>query len=184
MKKPAASLTGRCRALAADERGVSAVEFAMLLPLMVTLYLGGVEVADGIGIDRKVTLSARTVADLVAQASSVNNADMTNVLNAGATVMSPYASANMKIIVSSVKIDAAGKATIAWSDAKNTTARTVNSTVTLPTALNVASTSLIWAEVEYSYTPQIGYVVTGTLALKDQIYMRPRLSDSVTRTSS
>ena len=184
MTIPAVSLIRRCRDLAGDERGVSAVEFAMLLPLMVTLYLGGVEVSDGIGIDRKVTLSARTVADLVAQTNSINNSGMTNVLNAGATVMAPYSSTKMTIIVSSVSIDAAGKATIAWSDAKNTTARTVNSTVTLPTALNVPSTSLIWAEVQYSYTPQIGYVVTGTLALKDQIYMRPRLSDSVARTAS
>ena len=50
-----------------DERGVSAVEFAMLLPLMLTLYLGAVEISQGIGADRKVTLTARTVADLVSQ---------------------------------------------------------------------------------------------------------------------
>ena len=52
-------------------------------------------------------------------------------------------------------------------------------TVTLPTALTVANTSLIWAEVQYAYTPAIGYVITGTMTLKDQIYMRPRLSDTV-----
>jgi hypothetical protein len=54
--------------------------------------------------------------------------------------------------------------------------------VTLPAALNVASTSLIWSEVQYNYKPVVGYVITGTLSLKDQIYMRPRLSDSVART--
>ena len=58
--------------LARDQEGVSAVEFAMLLPLMLTLYLGGVEVSQGISIDRKVTLTARTVADLVAQVSSID----------------------------------------------------------------------------------------------------------------
>ena len=36
------------RRLLRDKRGVSAVEFAMLLPLMVTLYLGGVEVSQAI----------------------------------------------------------------------------------------------------------------------------------------
>ena len=54
----------------------------MLLPLMVTLYLGGVEVSQAIAVDRKVTLVARTLADLVAQATSITNADMTNILNA------------------------------------------------------------------------------------------------------
>ena len=53
--------------------------------------------------------------------------------------------------------------------------------MTLPAALNIANTSLIWSEVQYTYKPTIGYVITGTLTLKDQIYMRPRLSDSVTR---
>ena len=85
--------------------------------------------------------------------------------------------------MSSVKIDSAGKATVAWSDPLNCTAHTTGSAVTLPAALNVANTYLIWSEVQYTYKPVVGYVVTGTLTLKDQIYMRPRLSDSVTRTS-
>ena len=51
-----------------DKRGISAVEFAMLLPLMVTLYLGGVEVSQAVAIDRKVTLIARSLGDLIAQA--------------------------------------------------------------------------------------------------------------------
>ena len=83
--------------------------------------------------------------------------------------------------MSSVRIDATGKATIDWSDTLNGTARSKGSTVTLPAALIVANSYLIWSEVQYSYKPVIGYVVSGTLTLKDQIYMRPRLSDSVTR---
>ena len=84
--------------------------------------------------------------------------------------------------MSSVVVDAQGIAKIAWSDTKNGTARAVGSTVTLPPALNTASSSLIWAESQYLYTPVIGYVITGTMTLKDQIYMRPRLSDTVART--
>lgn len=167
--------------LAGDKRGVAAVEFAMLLPLMLSLYLGAVEVSQGIGADRKVTLTARTICDLVSQVSSIGNADMTNALNASAAVMAPFPTSNLKVTVSSVKIDATGKATVDWSDTFNGTARAKGSTVTLPTALNVANTYLIWSEVQYTYKPVVGYVVTGTLTLKDQIYMRPRLSDSVAR---
>jgi Flp pilus assembly protein TadG len=165
-----------------DQRGVSAVEFALLLPLMVSLYLGGVEISQGLTIDRKVTLVARTVADLSAQATSISNSDMTNILNAATAVMLPYSMTPVKVTVSQVTIDANGNATISWSDTKNGTARAKGSTISLPSALNIPSSSLIWAEVSYDYKPVIGYVITGTMKLTDQIYMRPRLSDSVSRT--
>jgi len=148
---------------------------------MLTLYLGAVEVSQGIGADRKVTLTARTIADLVSQVSSIGNSDMTNALNASSAVMTPFPVSNLQVTVTSVKIDAAGHATVDWSDTLNGTARVTGAGVTLPTALNVANTSLIWSEVQYSYRPVIGYVISGTLTLHDQIYMRPRLSPSVTR---
>ena len=180
----AQDLRRRFGGLASDERGVSAVEFAMLLPLMLSLYLGAVEVSQGIGADRKVTLTARTVADLVSQVTSVSNNDMTNSLNAASSVMTPFSSTNLKVVVSSVKIDAQGKATIDWSDTLNGTARTKGSTVTLPSALTIPNSWLIWSEVEYNYKPVIGYVITGSMNLKDQIYMRPRMSDAVARTTT
>jgi Flp pilus assembly protein TadG len=177
-------LIRRISCLTRDERGVSAVEFAMLLPLMLSLYLGAVELSQGIGAKSNVMLTARTIADLVSRVTTINNADMADSLNASAAVMTPYSVSNLKVTVSSVTIDSAGKATIAWSDTLNGTARAVGSTVTLPAALTIANTSLIWSEAQYSYKPTIGYVVTGTLMLKDQMYLAPRLSTSVTRTAT
>src|SRR4051812_41111066 len=91
---------------ARDKRGVSAVEFAMLLPLMITLYLGSVEISQGVGIDRKVTLTTRTVADLASQVASIASSDMTNMLNASSSVIAPYDSTKLKVTVSAVTIDA------------------------------------------------------------------------------
>jgi Flp pilus assembly protein TadG len=167
-----------------DQRGLSAVEFAMLLPLMVTLYLGGVEVSQGVAVDRKVTVMARTVADLTAQVAKVNNADMTNILNASEAVMQPYSTQGLKITVSSVVIDANGIAKIAWSDTKGGAARSVGSIVSIPPALAVPNTSLIWGETSFAYKPVVGYVITGTINLSDQMFMRPRLSDKVERTAT
>src|SRR5437588_7658915 len=167
-----------CR-LCRDQDGVSAVEFAMLLPLMLTLYLGAVEISQAVGIDRKVTLTSRTLADLASQVTSISSSDMGNILNASASVIAPYDPSKLKVTVSEVSIDNSGNAKIAWSCTLGGTARTVGSSVALPAALNVANTSLIWGEAAYSYKPTIGYVVTGTLNLSDQIYMRPRLSETV-----
>lgn len=174
----------RFASLAGNERGVAAVEFAMLLPLMVTLWLGTSEISAGIAAKRKVTLTARTTADLVSQVTGLSSSDMTNSLNAASAVIAPYNASNLNVTVSSISIDANSKATIAWSVTKNGAAHAVGSSVTLPTALVVPSTCLIWSEVQYSYKPTIGYVVTGTLQLKDQIYMRPRLTNCVTYPTS
>lgn len=172
------------RRFAADAKGVSAVEFALLLPLMLTMYLGGSEVASAIATSRKVTLVSRTIADLASQSSKLTDANMTNILNASAAVISPYKSSKLKVTVSQVKIDANNAATIEWSDTLGGTKRATGSSVTLPAALNVANTWLIWSEAEYTYDPMFGSGITGTLPLKDQMYMRPRLTNSVTRTAS
>src|SRR5689334_16998331 len=131
MNKPAflANLSRRFTLFRRDQRGVSAVEFAMLLPLMVTLYLGVVEVSQGVAIHRKVTLTARTVADLGSQVTSINNADMTNMLNAATAVVAPFTANDLKVTVSAVDIDANGNAKVAWSDTRNGVARAKGSTV-------------------------------------------------------
>ena len=172
------------RRFAGDTRGLSAVEFALLLPLMLTMYLGGSEVSQAITASRKVTLVARAVADLSSQVSSITDSSMTNILNASTAIVAPFTAGKLKVTVSQVKIDANNRATIEWSDTLNGTKRGTGTSVTLPAALNVANTWLIWTEAEYFYEPTFGSGITGSLNLKDQMYMRPRLSNSVARTAS
>ena len=148
------------RRFAADQRGVSAVEFAILLPLMLTMYLGGVEISQAVSADRKTTLVAHTVGDLTAQASNVTSADMTNVLNAAAAVAYPFSASNLQVTVTAVCINSAGtQATVLWSKTLNGTARTGVVTSSIPSALMVANTSLIWGEARYSYRPTIGWKI-------------------------
>src|SRR5690606_33022024 len=125
-----------------DLHGLAAVEFAMVLPLMLTLYLGGVEVSQAVSVDRKVALTARAVADLVAQGKSISDSDMANIMNAAKAVAAPYPASNLKVVVSSIKIDGDKKATIQWSDALNAPARAKNSTVSVPSALLIANSWL------------------------------------------
>jgi Flp pilus assembly protein TadG len=163
-----------------DPRGVSAVEFALLLPLMITLYLGGVEVSQAVSIDRKVSLTARAVADLVSQGTTITASQMQDILGASSAVMSPYTTSNLKVVVSSIQFDNNGNATVGWSAASaNASPRTKGSSVAIDSALVSKNSTIIWAEVQYAYAPAIGYVITGNLTLKDQLYMKPRNQDPI-----
>lgn len=171
-------LRQRCCRLASDQRGISAIEFSLLMPLMLTMYFGSLEVSDAISADRQVTLVASTVADITSEYSSVAASDIANIMAAATAVLSPFPTANAQVTLSSVTFTN-GVATVAWSVTVNGTARSGNVTSLIPSALNISGTSVIWGECTYNYKPVIGYVVTGTLTLYNQIFMRPRLSTSV-----
>ena len=176
------NLLSRLRDFARAERGMAAVEFAVILPFMLTAYLGGVEVGTGVALDRKIAITTRSVADLASRYTTIKNADMTGILGATSAIIQPYAAAPLVVTVSQVSVDANGNATIAWSDSLNGTARAVGSPVTLPGTLAIPNTSYVWGEVKYTYTPTLGYVVTGSWNLANQIFMSPRESASITRT--
>lgn len=184
-KRNMTTVLTRLRDLCDDHRGVAAVEFAIVLPFMLVLYLGGVELGDGLAIDVKVTDTAHIVADLATQNTSINNATMLNILNASSATIAPYSASNMVVTVSEVSTNASGVATVTWSDSLNGTARTVGQPMTLPSSLaGQANISLILGEVSYNYAPNLGYVITGTVNLSDSYYLFPRNSSSITRVNS
>ncbi len=91
---------------------------------------------------------------------------------------------NLQEVVSEISINAQGVATVVWSDTLNGTALAVGQTVTVPASLAVPNTLFGAAQVQYSYNPTYGYVMTGTMTLNDQSFMRPRQSASIARTAS
>lgn len=163
-----------------DREGASAVEFALLAPLMIALYFGCVEVTNGVAADRKVTLTAGALANLTSQSQTITLDGMTNILNASAAIIKPYSVGNLAATITCLKIDADGNAKVKWSATLNGTARADGASVTLPSsALAVPNSSLVWSEVSYNYTPVIGYTITGTLSLSDQMFMSPRITPPV-----
>ncbi|MBN8997199.1 MAG: pilus assembly protein [Rhizobiales bacterium] len=174
-----ALLAAMIRRLRRQEEGVSAVEFALLLPVMLILFFGCVEVGDALTIDRKVTHVASTLADLVTQSKSVTSTDVSNIFGAAASILSPYSSATLKMKVSGVTVDSKGNATVTWSKASNDTALTKGTPLTMPAAMMTPSTFTVVAEVHFPYRPTVGYVMTGSFDLHSTFYLRPRASDKV-----
>ena len=167
------------RRFARDRSAVSAVEFAIVLPFLLLLYVGSVELGDGLAIQYKVTLAARTVTDLASQYASIDGPTMSSILNASSTVIAPYSNSRMAVTVSEVTTNANGQGTITWSDSLNGTAHTVGQSVTLPASLQTPNISLIWGEVTYPYQPPLGYAVIGTINIYQSSFFYPRLSNSV-----
>ena len=164
-----------------DRRGVSAVEFALVAPMMIALYFGCVEISDGVAVDRKVSLTSAALANLVAQSTALTSTDMSNILDASTAIVQPYSSSNLKMTVSCLSIDGSKNVTTKWQATRN---GGTGMSLTVPTDLKLANTQLILAQVSYAYKPIVGFTITGTLTLSDQMFMMPRISAPTYPTST
>ena len=170
-------------------RGNSAVEFALIVPIMLVMFFGTVELSSGVAVDRKTTLVARTLSDLTGQSANQPLTDtyVQNVFTATIAILQPYQALPATATISEIYVDSNLKATIQWSKAATfaanatqatlvSSSRNANDVVTslVPSQLLVKQTYLILSEVNYLYTPAIGYVMKAPITLKDSAYTRPR----------
>ena len=165
--------------LSGDCRGLAAVEFAMIIPLMLVLFFGTVEFSSGIAVDRKVTLMARTLSDLTSQNISITDTQITNIRNASIGIMTPYSTTPVNSTITELYVDPVSKvARVQWS--KGSSPRGAGTAVAIPTALQFGDSYLIFSEVSYTYVPAIGYVMMKSgITMSDFTYTRPRQSKCV-----
>ena len=149
-----------------DAHGVSAVEFALILPIMLTLWAGMAEMAHAIDNWRKVTQLARTVADLTSQGDSsdpISSGMMSDILSASSSVLRPFAAANAKIVVSALAVNVTAsplrpQVCSSISTSNNAYARStgVATDLTIPAGFNTTGNRYILAEVSMPYSPMLG----------------------------
>ncbi len=167
-------------------RGLAAIEFALVLPFMAVMYLGTFEIVQGISVQRQLTLTSSTLANIVTQYSNVSaSGDWPSIYTAAATVLTPYSTANAGVTISVVKITAPGSATVQWSlPGYNGTARATGQVIAVPTTLGSAGTELVLGEATYKYTPLIDLLNIGIIRLYSSVYMLPRNSSGTITESS
>jgi Flp pilus assembly protein TadG len=143
-----------------DERGVAAIEFMLIFPLLLALMFGAVQFTAGFAALRKVTLVSRTMSDLISQAVKVCTADIDNALTVGTGMMWPYPTTTMSATISQVYINPTNhNAQIDWSRGSNP--RSTGSAVTVPTNIAIDGRYLIMSEVGYDFTPLVGFSAAG-----------------------
>lgn len=166
----------RCR------RGIAATEFALILPLMILVLAGTVELGNALLLDRKVTRAAHNAADLVAQARSVTTAELDDIFDAVQQILQPFP-ATMQITVTSVYFDPATNALrVVWSQTRNGTALAQGSSFTLPQAnMLLPGESVIVSQISYAYAPLFADLILDNITLKDQAFLKPRRVAQVAR---
>jgi Flp pilus assembly protein TadG len=173
---------------------VAAVEFALILPLLVTLYFGTVEAAQLYTVDRRVATVASTMADLVSREKAcITTAKLNSYFSAATGIMQPYPTTALKQVVSFLSVSSDGTVTVEWSSPYGTgaTARETGTTTALANATSASQINtlartngwLVAAEIEYPYQPLYGIVIK-TINLAHTEYFLPRNEDEITTGST
>jgi Flp pilus assembly protein TadG len=182
----------RLRGFARDSRGVSAVEFALVAPILVMAYLGLAELTLGMMASRRASHLAATIGDLAAQSETLTDANITDLWAIATSMMDPFPTGTaLKMRVSDVKM-VSGKATVQWCEPQNWTDYTDKVTVINSISLDQLpeGQTLIMTEVEYNYVSPIG-LITGTshsflpnADFKDTFFHHPRNGAEVKRSAT
>jgi len=173
MRSPIRSL----RQFGRDPRGTSAVEFALIAPIMIWFYFGLCEFCQGYMADQRMSHVAATVADLVTQVDNIDSAGMADIFSVGPLVMRPYDSSTLKQRVTHMTMDAGGNISIDWTSSAGMDG--ARPRPPLPPGLIDPGESIVMAEATYDYDSPVDYVLPGITQFSHVYYLRPRRSDTV-----
>ena len=176
------------RRFRSSERGVAAVEFALILPLLLLLYFGSMEAAALFTADKRVNSVSATIGDLTSQwdpdDGKLPTATLTDYFYASTGIIAPYSTVGLKIVVSLVQVKVDGTTKVLWSKANPAgTARATNSSfseLASGTEMNAVARGgcIIAAEVAYPYAPLLAQVID-PVTLNHINYFLPRFGSSV-----
>ncbi len=159
-------LRANAERLVKDKRGVAAVEFAFLAPILLIMYFLTMEASQAIETNKKVSRLGSMVADLIAQSpgSTLNKTDIQSVMDIGKTTLLPYGRSKPTITITGLQLtsDSTPKAKVAWSrKLDNGTfgpGIAVGTEVAIPSALAIKDTFLVKVDSKLAYEPLISWV--------------------------
>ncbi len=170
------------RALWRDSGGVTAMEFAFILPVLLTLVFATAEFGRLILLSQKLQNGTFIVADLAARDESLSTDQLDNMFLAFNNLVQPFEFGSVgNAIVTSVTADSDGDPVINWQRSgagtleQESSLGSVGEDATLPDVLTLApGETLIIAEVHYVYEPIFDISGEGQM-LSKFAYVRPRL---------
>jgi Flp pilus assembly protein TadG len=181
----------------ADRRGIAAIEFALIVPILLIMYFMTMEASQAIETSKKVSRIGSMVADLITQQQSVMAADLDDIMRIGNSTLMPYNRSTPKIIITAIQVtdEATPKVQVVWSrkvvGGVYSADAIKDSTTTVPQALKVNGTFLIRVESDLAYAPIITWSADGSqrlglttafnhIPMGETYYLRPRRSPTIT----
>lgn len=172
-------LLAKLRRFAGATKGLAALEFAILAPMMVLALFGAIDLIDLVGANRRAQNVAASLADVVSRDTSVTSDEIASLWAATGVLMFPDNGDDVRVRITSVSINGAGTPIVVWSQGRGLTARTSGSTVTLPAGAAAVGSSVILAETEYDYLSPLGILLAGPLTVRHDAWRRSRLVDPI-----
>ena len=164
----------RLSALARDQRGSAAVEFAFLAPVMIVLYFGMVEFCQGYMALKRTDHVAAMVADQVSQTDATTPQQISDTFDIGDLIMKPFSSSALKQRVSSVTRVSSTSYTVNWSQTRGMTDKLKAADADIPSDMLTNGESVIIAEAFYDYSSPFDLVAPFVSKFKRTAYLRPR----------
>ncbi|MDR7118567.1 pilus assembly protein [Caulobacter sp. BE254] len=166
-----------------DRRGVSAVEFALIAPVLIIFYFGMAEMTQAMLAQRRLSHLAASIGDVVARDQQLTDARVADLFSVGNVLMSPFPTSTLRLCLVSIVSDANGKDVVAWSDPSNAPvdcpAR--NDVLDIPVSVLPAGKSVIMSKASYEYNSVFKFMIPQALTFRRTYYLKPRLSEQVTR---
>lgn len=166
------------------QHAVAAVEFALILPVMLTLYLGSIEGSSLYTVDRRITTISSTIGDLVAQADGViSQDDIDDYFEAAEGILTPYSRETLGQVVSLIRVETSGATRVVWSRTSGGTVRATGTSYPLPRTSQMNQIArgghLVVSETSYAYTPVFGMVIRGPVNLYRESFYLPRFGECI-----
>lgn len=183
------NLWRRLTAFARAERGLAVLEFALVLPVMMTLFYGTIEVMRYILITQKVEKLAHSIADVTSQEQNASIAVMDQALAATSDIMSPFTmTTNGTVFITSLyRAPNTAQATVNWpyqggGSLPETSRLGAQGTVpTVPGGFTFDEReNVIAVEVFYRFSPLISSQFFGTTTIYRSAFYKPRLGALLT----
>ncbi|MEQ1618218.1 MAG: TadE/TadG family type IV pilus assembly protein [Terricaulis sp.] len=162
-------------------QGLAALEFAILLPMMIFLLFGAVDVIDAMGTNRRTENVAASLADVVSRDTEVSDDEVTGLWAAMAVLMVPDPAAEVRARITSIEVVSSSSARVVWSEGHGMSAFSDGASIDLPEDMMLPGTSVILAETAFTYEAPLGILFTGSMNFEHTAYRRSRLVDPIPR---